>query len=83
MQAPQGHLAASRKDSRPQAILKFLFLGSLMELRTTCHLSIEPATDVIEVKNEIQKKDENEDEDMSKKVEYHVLNATAITRNNM
>ena len=54
-----------------------------MELRTTCHLSIEPATDVIEVKNEIQKKDENEDEDMSKKVEYHVLNATAITRNNM
>ena len=56
-----------------------------MESRTTCHLSIEPPSDVIEVKSEIQKTaEENEDdEDMSKKVEYHVLKATAITRKNM
>ena len=56
-----------------------------MESRTTCHLSIEPPSDVIEVKSEIQKTaEENEDdEDMSKKVEYHVLKATAITRKYM
>jgi len=61
----------------------FSSIGPLIESRTTCHLSIEPPTDVIEAKIEVQKTDENEDEDMSKKVEYYVLKATAITRKNM
>lgn len=56
-----------------------------MELRTTYHLTIEPPTDIIEVKNELKtnEDEDNDDEDMAKKVEYYVLKATAITRKNM
>ena len=63
----------------------FSSIGSTMELRTTCHLTIEPPTDIIEVKNELKtnEDEDNDDEDMAKKVEYYVLKATAITRKNM
>lgn len=49
-------------------------------LKTTCHLSVDPPTDLVEIKDELLgEKDDEEKEEFKSKVNYYFLKATAVT----